>query len=189
MKKALTKKDVLELLDKVGDEANLYLKEFVDDCPDGKGGYYSSYIGKTELIQFLETSEDELKPALHYNDEIDYNVLIIKNKGICLRSIYESIYYKTENVEDYIHVQSSHNKYYEVFIKINKDEKKIHFKLGNKEKILDIIEENDINSYVMKPIYTKRLKCVNIDNLLDFINDDFWTNHVLSISRKVLRIK
>ena len=189
MKKALTKKEVLELLDKVGDEANLYLKEFTDGSTNGTGRFRSIHMSKQDLINLLNSNDCELRPALDYDNKVDNDVLIIENKGICLFSIYNNIEYKTENVEDYIHVQSPNNKYYEVFIKVDKENKKIHFKLGNKEKILDIIEGNDINSYVMKPIYSKQLKCVNIRHLIDFINDTFWTNHVLKISRKVLRVK
>lgn len=183
-KKVLTtKKELIELLDLIKDDSEILAFFYKNNV--GNTSFSSKKILKEEILKQLTEEKDELRFKKNRFDEIDKEEIMIGSIGVSTRSLYINIHYETLDIEDYYECRCQYYPDYKVYIKLDKENKLITFKLGNKEKTLEIITGSE---YVMKPYRMKYLKCVSLSNLEKFIKDDFWRSRVLSISReKILK--
>ncbi len=96
--------------------------------------------------------------------------------------------YETTNTDGYIEHISKYNKYYNVFIKFEKDadKKTISFKLGKKERTLELVEDTE---YVAKVFdYKRKIKCVSAEDLEKHCFDEFWNPMMIELGRRILGI-
>jgi hypothetical protein len=116
------------------------------------------------------------------------DVIMLGDVGLSIRSVDENIYYETPDTEGYFEYKSKYNPYYNIFIRLDKENKTIEFKLGDKHKKLELIEEG-FDGYVSKPHRGKYMRCVSAEDLEKHIHDEFWNPRMVRIGRRVLNIK
>ncbi|UOE58165.1 hypothetical protein [Cytobacillus oceanisediminis] len=169
------KENLLKALEKAKDDAQYWIYKF---SPEGTykmekkiRGEIIDLISKAELIFFHEDMKD---------------VIMLGEIGLSAASVEENIYYETINTEGYVEHVSKYNPYHKVYIKLDKDNKTIEFKLGDRHKKLELIESGE---YVSKPHYSKWLKVVSADDLEKHIGDEFWNPRMVHIGRTVLKMK
>ena len=139
------------------------------------------HYSKTEIEEMVAASNKvELK-----NIPSQF-VILDEDKGIWASDLISQIHYLTSDVEGFKEVYSNNKPNYNLFIKIDKVNKMIEFKLGNKHKRLKLAERG-FDSYVFKP-QGDTLICVDVDHLEEFIHDPFWVNDVLEIGRGILDV-
>lgn len=184
VKKDLTKKEVLELLLNIKDDAKFLIYRYSET-----GTFKHDFVEKKIVQEYVDKVSE-----ISYRESrfgIDTSVInIADNVGLCISGLYENQYYETSNVEGYIKYVDKTNKYNHIFIKIDKDStpRTISFKLGDKEKTLELIEEG-FDGYVSKPYRQKYMKCVSAENLEEHCHDELFNPRMIMVGKKVLKIK
>lgn len=180
----LTKEKVLELLLNVKEDAIFSLYRFSD-----KGTFKCDFVQKNVVQEYVDEVDELSYRETSYG--IDKSVVNIShNIGLCVSGLYKNQYYETHNTDGYMKYIDKLNKYNHIYIKIDKEStpKTISFKLGNKEKTLELIEEG-FDGYVSKPYRQKYMKCVSAEDLEKHCNDEFFNPRMVDIGRRVLKIK
>ena len=171
------KDTLLTMLKEAKPDAKYMTYEFLEG---GEGKFRNGKIIQEELLPLVEKASDVSKSD-KFND-----VIMVDGLGIYSLDVGENIYYPTENVEGYIEHVSKYNPYYRVYIKLDKENKTISFKLGKRERTLQLMEGTE---FVSKPYYKKGLKVVSANNLEEHINDEFWNPRMVNIGHLVLGIE
>lgn len=173
------KQTLLEVLKEVKEDAKFFVYFYT---PDGTGTFRSDFKEKSFVQDCIEKAT-EVTPHPSYNDV----VMVSEHIGLSTKSFEENIYYETTGVDGFMNYVSKHNQYYNIFIKLDKENKTITFKLGDKEKTLELLEHG-FDSYVSKPYRQKYMICDNANELEKHINDESWNPRMVSIGRKVLKL-
>jgi len=142
----------------------------------------SHFITKTELIALINQYEESQINRCKWDDE---HIALGNDCWIYTNTINESQNYITEDIQNYTKHDCKYNPSYYVYIKMDKDYNTISFKLGNKEKTLNLIYNTE---FVSKPVKNE-LWCSDFERLKKDIEDDFWNPRMIDLGRKVLKIK
>ncbi|PLS19132.1 hypothetical protein CVD28_01620 [Bacillus sp. M6-12] len=170
------KQHLLTIIGQIQEDARFFIYEYNED-----GTFKSVFKEKPYVLSLIQDATD-IQPHENYDDVI----LVNGNMGLWTKSFSENIDYPTENTEGFMEYISQYNPYYKVFIKLDEEKKTITFKLGDKEKTLELIERTN---YVSKPHYKKYMKCVSVEDLKKHIDDKFWNPRMVDIGRIVLGLK
>lgn len=147
-----------------------------------KGTFRTKHYPKSFVVELVnENKEVSIHPDFD-------DIIMIGETGVSLRSFEQNIYYETLDTEGYLEYISKYNPYYKIYIRLDKENKTIEFKLGDKYKKLELIEEG-WDGYVSKPYRQKYMKCVSAEDLEKHIHDEFWNPRMVEIGRRVLKIK
>lgn len=169
---------LMTALQQTKEDAQFFIYNF---SPEGT--FRSSKEPKTFVQELLEQCDEVIM-----NKDISNTLMLKDNIGVAVSRFDENIYYETTDTEGFMEYVSKYNPYYKIFIKLDKEAKTIEFKLGNKSKVLELMEEG-FNGYVSKPYKHKYLRCVDVEDLEKHIFDEFWNPRMVEIGRKVLKIK
>lgn len=172
------KEKLIDVLNKIKDDARFFIYHYKED-----GTFTHEFVNKPFINDLIQNSN-----VISYHPKYEDRILIDNKTAISTSSFNDNIFYETNNVQDYFEYVNSHNPYHNVFIKLDKENKIISFKLGNKSKTLQIIEEG-INGFVSKIYRQKYMKCNNINDLEEHIKDPFWNPRMVSIGRKALKLE
>jgi hypothetical protein len=171
------KNTLLNMLEQIQEDAKFHVYNFEGD---ESGTFRSAFKDKTYVLPIVtEAKEIRLHKSLR-------DVLMVDGVGVSMSSFSDNIDYPTEGTEGYMSYISKYNPYHKVFIKLDKEAKTISFKLGDKEKTLQLIEGT---GFVSKPYYKKAMKCESVERLESHIEDEFWNPRMVDIGRLVLGIK
>lgn len=171
------KDTLLTMLNKAKPDASYMTYEFRDG---GDSCHRNGRITQSELLPLVENARDVSKKE-NCND-----VIMVDGLGICSIDVGLNVCYETENVEGYVEHVSKYNPYHKVYIKLDKENKTISFKLGKMERTLELMEGTE---FVSKPYYKKGLKIVSVNDLEKHIQDEFWNPRMVNIGHLVLGIK
>lgn len=172
----LMKDTLLRMLKKAKPDAKYMTYEFLEGS---EGSFRNGNITQETLLPMVEEAS-EVSKSDRYND-----VIMVDGLGITSLDVGDNIYYHTENVEGYLEHVSKYNPYYKVYIKLDKENRTISFKLGKQERTLQLMEGTE---FVSKPYYKKGLKVVSAENLEKHIQDEFWNPRMVNIGHTVLGI-
>ncbi|WP_336769982.1 hypothetical protein [Bacillus bombysepticus] len=175
MLKEITKTKLLELLMKNEDDAMFYQMIYTNRL---KGTFRGGKINKETLMGFLENI-DELK--IHE----DAFFKITENNYVHIGSIYNNINYKTFDIQGFTEIRMPNNPYFNIFYKIDKDERTITYKLGELVKTLQIKTGFDV---VSQPIKGKFMHTVDSNYLEHTLRESMYADRNISIGRRVLGI-
>lgn len=172
------KEVLVSILAKIKDDANFIIYHYTPE-----GTFTNSFEEKIYIENLLnDTSNDFI--TQRFRDVI----MISESIGVSIRDLDHNIYHETKDTDGFIEHICKYNKYYKIYIKLDKENKTITFKLGDKIKKLELLEEG-FEGYISKPYKQKYLKCVSFDDLERHINDEFWNPRMVDIGRKVLKLK
>lgn len=143
----------------------------------------SQYVTKQQLLEQIENSDFQVFPSI---PEFDGHLLINPRLYVWKGSINQSQCFPvTPEAETYTHIVDKGNPYYDIFFRLDKEQKIITFALGGIKKSLPVIEHTE---WCWKPT-RKGLLCQSIDRLEKDFLDPFWNPIAVAIGRKVLNIK
>lgn len=146
-------------------------------------GTYRTNKYQKPFVEALINENEEVSSHPKLKD-----IVMIGDTGVAIKSFEENINYDTPDTEGFLEHLSKYNPYYKIYIRLDKENKTIEFKLGDKYKKLELIEEG-WNGYVSKPYRQKYLKCTSAEDLEKHIHDEFWNPRMVDIGRRVLKIK
>lgn len=169
------KEEMLAALSRTRADAEYFVYEFT-----GNGSEFRSKKFNKVFVEALIKKCSEVVS----HKELSNCWMISKDIGVGLGNFEENIYYETPDTEGYLEHICKYNKYYKVYIRLDKEKKTIEFKLGDRYKKLELKENAD---YVSKPSRNKML-CVSAEELEKFIHDRFWNPRMVRIGRLVLKI-
>lgn len=180
----LTKEDILELLLNTKDDSMFMIYKY-----SNTGTFKNESVKKNIVEKYIEN----ISQISYRNGQfgIDMSVInIADNIGLSISDLYKNQYFETSDIDGYMKYVDKYNKYNHIYIKINKESipKTISFKLGCKEKTLELVEEG-YNGYVSKPYRQKYMKCVSAESLERHCNDKLFNPRMINIGKKILKIK
>ena len=140
----------------------------------------SKLINREELIKLVE--DNQIFKSINRIDER----IIIGDKGWiytnCINSNYK---YNTDGTEGFIRVECNINKNYHVYIKVDEDKNTATFKLGNKEKTLNL---SLYSGFCWKPS-GNNLLINTIDDFKRNFTCDLFSKTLVKVGRSILRIR
>lgn len=143
----------------------------------------SQYVSRQQLLERIENSDFQVFPSI---PEFDDHLLITPSLYVWKNSINQSqCFPATPEAETYTHIVDKGNPYYDIFFRLDKDQKIVTFALGDIKKSLPVVEHTE---WCWKPT-GKGLLCGDIDRLEQNFLDPFWNPIAVTIGRKVLNIK
>lgn len=150
---------------------------------DGLFRYKSFRYSKGELLKIIEESfRDEFHTIPEHKDSL----VISENLFVYLGGIdYAQRYPVPADVDDFTHIVCQYNQHYDVYYKIDRDNQTITFALGERKRTIPLISHTE---WVWK-LRSDALLCSDIEHLDKTMQDPFWSNIVVKIGRKALKIK
>lgn len=170
------KMKLLAVMENIKDDAKFWIRFFTPEgrfsCERRDKAFVLDILGKAVVVSENET----------FNDVLMFNETI----GVSRSGFNENVIFETPNTDGFKEYASKHNSNYKVYLKLDKEAKTITFKLGNKVKMLELIEHS---VYAHRPYKGKYMEVASVESLEKFINDPFWNPAMVPIGRKVLNIK
>lgn len=158
----------------------------VHEHEDFLNGLYlnrSQHVTKQQLLEQIEKSDFQMFPSI---PGFDNHLLITPRFYVWTDSINQSQRFPdTPEADIYTHVVSRYNPYYDIFFRLDMEQKTITFALGDRKKSLPVVEHTE---WCWKPT-PQGLLCGDIDCLEQNFLDPFWNPIAVTIGRKVLNIK
>lgn len=143
----------------------------------------SRYVTRQQLLEQIENSDFQMFPSI---PEFDDHLLITPRLYVWKDSINQAqCFPHTPESDIYTHVVDKGNPYYDIFFRLDREQKTISFALGDMKKCLPVVEHTE---WCWKPT-RKGLLCQNIDRLEKDFLDPFWNPIAVAIGRKVPKIK
>lgn len=182
----VTRNRLLNALENIPDDASLWTGSAVNRDEDFTHGlclYHCERFSKAQVLAEIKASAFQAFPTVPGHD--DY-LLIAPRLYVWKDSINQSQRFPaTPNAERYTHVVDKCNPYYDIFFRLNREQKTITFALGDTKKEIPVVEGTE---WCWKPT-RKGILCQNIDRLEKNFLDPFWNPIAVGVGRKVLGIK
>jgi hypothetical protein len=144
--------------------------------------FRSVWKTRGELIDLIQSFNAEKVVRCEWSND---RIALGKKYWIYTDFINEAQIYFTDNTNGYLKYESKSNPLYHVYIKLDQDNDKISFKLGNREKTLNLVYHS---GYVSNPVGDDLL-CMDFDGLKKDIYNDFLNPRMAKIGRHILKIK
>lgn len=145
---------------------------------------YKSYrYSKSELLKIIEESCcDEFHTIPEHKDSL----IIRESLFVYLWDIdYAQRYPVPSDVDGFTHIVCQYNQHYDIYYKIDRHKQTITFALGELKRTMPLISHTE---WVWK-LRSDALLCSDIEHLDKTMQDPFWSNVVVKIGRKALKIK
>ncbi|GAA0853948.1 hypothetical protein ABER99_20190 [Paenibacillus glucanolyticus] len=175
------KEQLIKLMNQIKPDAVFIVNWYIGD-KGIEGTFKSEYESQAFLTEIIRGSICIQKhPRLE-------DVLIIDDKyGFNVTQIYNSIPYQTPDTDGFKECICKYNKYNNIFIKVDEENKTVTFKLANKMVTLNLIE---YTKWTFKYVKTKKqLKISSIKDFKSFIEDPFWHPTTIELGRRVLNMR
>ncbi len=177
---------LLGALQNIPDDAPLWTGTAVNEGEDFLHGLCLNRSGKmtkAQLLAAINASDFcEFPPMSGY----DSYLLITPRLYVFKDSINQSQRFPTTpDAESYTHVVDKSNPYYDIFFRLDRENKTITFALGVLKKELSVVE---YSGWCWKPT-RNGLLCQNMEQLEKNFLDPFWNPIAVTVGRKVLKIR
>lgn len=186
VEKSISKEQLLKAIDATYDDSNFLVCVGQETGKSFFEGLYcnrSCQHSKAELIQLITNSNyNEFFPIPGHDD-----CLAISEKHyVFIPNIDEAQEYPiTTNADDFIHLVCEHNKHYDVYYRINRNDETITFALGTFRRTLPLI----CNTGWVWKLESTRLLCSDIDSFDKSFRDPFLRDRAIWLGRHALKIK
>jgi hypothetical protein len=167
------KEKLMEALKQTKDDADYIIYYFTEE------GTFSNKHQFTPYVRELVEKATEIKIHPDFEDI----VMVADRIGISRKDFAYNISYETKDTEGFEEHTNKFEKAHNVFIKLDRENKLITFKLAEKEKTMQILERTD---YVCNPYKGKYIRCVDIDGIVKHMKDEFFNPYMVKLGRKVL---
>lgn len=171
------KEQLIALLERIKEDAGFIIYHF-----DAGGRFKMESQTKDFVLEKLAQNNE-----LTMHTGVKEIIMLSEMIGVRAADFIENISYETSDIEGYIEYISKYNPYHKIYIRLKKDTKTIEFKLGDKYKLLELMEEG-FSGFVSKPYKNKYLRCVSAESLEEHIQDKSWNPRMVEIGRKILKI-
>ncbi|GAB6458076.1 hypothetical protein bcgnr5390_61640 [Bacillus luti] len=175
MLKEITKTTLLEVLKKIEDDAMFFCMTYTNR---EKGIFRGGKISKEALMGCIKNI-DEIE--IHDGDYFK----VSENNYVHIGGIYNNINYITGDIQGFTEIKLTKNAYFNIFYKIDKDERTITYKLGQHAKTLQIKTGFD---FVSKPSKGKFMQTESVNYLEHTLKEKENADRNISIGRRVLGI-
>ncbi|WP_240416627.1 hypothetical protein [Paenibacillus periandrae] len=174
------KEQLKAMMEKIKDDATFIVRWY------GNQGIEGTFRSEFETKPFLDTVIQELT-SIRIHPTMDDLLVINEKLGVSIEEFFNSICYETPDCEGFEEYICKFNRYYNIFVKIDRDEHIITFKLGDKTAHVKLVEHTEwTHKYVASK---KQLLIKSIDSFNSFINDPFWNPSIVVIGRRILKLK
>lgn len=183
-KRLITRGALLTAIEHTYDDSEFLIQKAVDPNGDFREGLCmnrSSFVSKKVLRELVRQTDATVFSTV---PEFPNDLILDSKTSLWTESIEQNQIFITEVPEDYQHVVCKSDHHWEVYFKIDHEEKTISILLGTYMKKLKLKEHTD---YVWKP-EESIMSCANSESLERTLLDSFWADTAIGVLRLALGI-
>jgi len=182
---AMQKTALLEAVENTYEDSKFFVGRGIPDDCDFTQGYFrnrTEFITKDALLEEIKASQYDLIVSMP--DFSENLVLDPKTYVVCDR-ISDNQIYHTDAPDGYYHSINTNNPHLEVFIKIDRENMTISFLLGSHQRTLPL----EVRPGYGYELHETKLYCESIDDLEEYIKDEYWNPSFITIGRMALGLE
>lgn len=180
--KTLTREGILALLSNCYEDARIFIYRAIlpnANFEEGMSLFESQFVSRDEAIEILRNAKKVCRSPRCAEDYV-----IDKTRMIDLHTVYNNQIFNTPGTEGYTKI-CGRSPHFHVFFRVDHENQKLAFKLGDKEVLLDLVCNPEwVFRLVGKKLYVQSSKKIE-----EFLKDSFWCDWAVKLGRSALGVE